>query len=91
MLAATAYDCPTDGETYLLIFNECLFFAERFSVSLLCPNQLSAFGLSVCDTPQQFDADSPYNSYLLPGCNVANLSGDGGCGLVFYFEKTDRQ
>jgi hypothetical protein len=21
--AATAYDCPTDGETYLLIFNEC--------------------------------------------------------------------
>ncbi len=47
--------------------------------------------LSVCDTPQQFDADSPYNSYLLPGFNVANLSGDGGRGLVFSFEKTDRQ
>jgi hypothetical protein len=30
-------------------------------VSLFCPNQLRAFGLSVCDTPQQFDADSPHN------------------------------
>ena len=50
--AATAYDCPTDGETYLLIFNECLFLGERLPVSLLCPNQLRAFGLSVCDTPQ---------------------------------------
>jgi len=59
--AATAYDCPTDGETYLLIFNECLFLGERLPVSLLCPNQLRAFGLSVCDTPQQFDADSPHD------------------------------
>ncbi|KAI2490437.1 Reverse transcriptase (RNA-dependent DNA polymerase) [Fragilaria crotonensis] len=48
--AATAYDCPTDGETYLLIFNECLFLGERLPVSLLCPNQLRAFGLSVRDT-----------------------------------------
>jgi hypothetical protein len=59
--AATAYDCPTDGETYLLIFNEFLFLGDRLPVSLLCPNQLRAFGLSVCDTPQQFDADSPHD------------------------------
>ena len=30
-------------------------------MSFLCPNQLRAFGLSVCDTPQQFDADSPHD------------------------------
>jgi hypothetical protein len=33
--AATAYDCPTDGETYLLIFNECLFF--RRTVTCVSP------------------------------------------------------
>ena len=59
--AATAYDCPTNGETYLLIFNECLFLGERLPVSLFCPNQLRAFGLSICDTPQQFNADSPHD------------------------------
>jgi hypothetical protein len=30
-------------------------------VSLLCPNQLRAVGLSVCDTPQQSDTDSPHD------------------------------
>lgn len=55
--AATAYDCPTSGETHLLIFNECLFLGERLPVSLLCPNQMRAFGLSIRDTPQQLDAD----------------------------------
>ena len=45
--AATAYDCLSNGETYLLIFNKCLFLGERLPVSLLCPNQLRAFGLSV--------------------------------------------
>ena len=59
--AATAYDCPTNGETYLLVFNECLYFGERLPVSLLCPNQLRAFGLSVCDTPRQFEAASPHD------------------------------
>ena len=44
---AMTYDCLTDSETYLLIFNECLFLGERLPVSLLCPNQLRVFGLSV--------------------------------------------
>ncbi len=30
-------------------------------MSLLCPNQLRSFGLSVCDTPQQVNADSPHD------------------------------
>ena len=80
--AAMAYNCPTDGEIYLLIFNECLFLGERLPVSLLCHNQLKAFGLFVCDTPQQFDADS------LAAYKTVYSLGDGGCGLLFPLETT---
>jgi hypothetical protein len=35
VMAATAFDCPTDGETHLLIFNKCLCLGERLPVSPL--------------------------------------------------------
>ncbi len=38
--AATAYDCPRNGSTIILIINEALYFGDRMSHSLLCPNQL---------------------------------------------------
>ena len=80
--AATAYDCPTDGETYLLIFNETLFLGDRLPVSLLCPNQMRAFGLSVRDTPQQFDSDSTHDISFPDGTLRIPLEMEG---VVSYF------
>jgi hypothetical protein len=37
---ATAWDSPVDGGTIILVINEALYFGDRMSHSLLCPNQL---------------------------------------------------
>ena len=36
---ATAYDCPFTGRTYILVINEALYFGDKMTHSLLCPNQ----------------------------------------------------
>ena len=35
---ATAYDDPESGKTYILLFGESLYFGDKLSHSLLCPN-----------------------------------------------------
>ena len=49
----TAYDCPDSGQVFILVFNEALYFGERMAHTLLCPNQLRAYGVTVDDTPTQ--------------------------------------
>jgi hypothetical protein len=34
----TTWVNPTDGQSYLLILHECIFFGTRLNHSLLCPN-----------------------------------------------------
>jgi hypothetical protein len=63
---ATAWDCPTDGGTILLVINEALYFGDRMDHSLLCPNQLRGFGLIVNDVPKSYDPNSTH-SIILPG------------------------
>ena len=46
---ATAYDCPTTGKTHILVINEALYFGDKMSNTLLCPNQLQHNGLKVDD------------------------------------------
>ena len=57
---ATAYDCPNTGRTWILVFNQFLYFGDRMNHSLICPNQLRDFGVKVYDTPKQFDSSSPH-------------------------------
>ena len=47
---ATAYDHP-NGNTYILIFNECLYFRKRMKHSLINPNQIRWNGLQFQDNP----------------------------------------
>ena len=49
--AATAYTCPQNGITYILIFNEVLWYGGRMDHSLINPNQLRHYGLGFWDNP----------------------------------------
>ena len=55
---ATVWEDPRNGELWLLVIHEALFFGSKLTDSLLCPNQLRAAGITVQDTPKQFDASS---------------------------------
>lgn len=42
------------------MLHEAIYFGERMSHTLLCPNQLRNNGLIVDDVPQQFDRQSQH-------------------------------
>ena len=48
---ATAFDDPTTGLTYILVFNESLYYGTKLKHSLINPNQLRHFGIDVWDNP----------------------------------------
>jgi hypothetical protein len=58
--AATVWTKPHTGESYLLVFNQCIFFSNQLKHSLVCPNQLRAHGVVVNDVPSQFDRKSKH-------------------------------
>ena len=62
---ATAWVDPKSGETFILEFPESLYFGDRMSHTLLCPNQLRAHGLIVNDVPRQFDERSTHSIQVL--------------------------
>ena len=49
--AATAYENPETGETTILVFNEAIWMGEQLKHTLINPNQLRAFGVTVQDNP----------------------------------------
>ena len=57
---ATAYDCLT-GQLYILLFGQCLYFGNEVPSSLLCPNQLRAFGTRVKDCPTMYESKSDHS------------------------------
>ena len=48
---ATAYDDPTTGETYILVFNESLYYGKNLDHTLINPNQLRSYGILLWDNP----------------------------------------
>ena len=48
---ATVWTNPTDGMAYLLIFHESLWMGDKLDHTLVNPNQLWAYGVSVQDNP----------------------------------------
>ena len=49
--AATAWQSPHTGETYILVFNEALWMGDSMNCTLINPNQLRHFGTKVQDNP----------------------------------------
>jgi len=52
----TAWTNPDSGKVFLLVFGQMLYFGDKLSHSLLCPNQMRANGLTIHNTPTQFDS-----------------------------------
>ena len=48
---ATAYTDQGTGRTFILIFNETLYFGSSMDHSLINPNQMRASGIAVSDNP----------------------------------------
>ena len=49
--AATAWQSPHSGQTYILVFHEALWMGGHMEHSLVNPNQLRYFGTKVQDDP----------------------------------------
>ena len=48
---ATAWTSPETGETQILVFHEALWFGDRLDHSLINPNQVRHFGVTLDDNP----------------------------------------
>ena len=76
--AATAYDNPDTGETTILILNEAIWMGDKMDHTLVNPNQLRAYGLTVQDNPF---SDSPIfistegNEFVLPLSSTGTILG----------------
>ena len=49
--AATAWQSPSTGQTYILFFNEALWMGDSMETTLVNPNQLRHYGTQVQDNP----------------------------------------
>lgn len=49
--AATAWQSPITGQTYILVFNEAIWMGDHMNHTLLNPNQLRHYGVRVQDDP----------------------------------------
>jgi hypothetical protein len=47
--AGTAYDNIDTGETFILVFNEAIWMGDKMDHTLVNPNQLRSFGITVQD------------------------------------------
>ena len=61
--AATAWQSPDTGQIYILIFNEALWMGDTLDHTLVNPNQLRHYGITVqdnpaCDKPLYFMTES---------------------------------
>ena len=52
---ATAWTCQFTGETYILVFHEALWMGDVLDHSLINPNQMRHYGVTVQDNPYHED------------------------------------
>jgi hypothetical protein len=48
---ATAYTCPTTGDSVVLVADQVLWFGNDLHCSLINPHQIRAYGYGVCNDP----------------------------------------
>jgi hypothetical protein len=56
--AALGYHHPVNGELFILVLNQALFFGDAIENMLLCPMQIRQHGVTVDDCPVQFGGKS---------------------------------
>jgi len=78
----TVWENPANGELWILVVHEALYFGSKLEESLLCPNQLRAAGVQVRDAPIQFDATSSH-SINVPGKMDIPLE---MCGVISHLQ-----
>jgi hypothetical protein len=54
------WENPKNGELWMLVFHEALYFGSKLKESLLCPNQMRAAGVKNDEAPIQFDPSSTH-------------------------------
>jgi hypothetical protein len=59
-MVASAWDEPGTGDVTVLYIHEALYFGDKMSHTLLCPNQRRANGWKVQDMPKQLDMESAH-------------------------------
>jgi hypothetical protein len=59
-----AYDHPTTGQTFMLVFNQAVF-AEAVGNHLICPMQCWVHGVTINDTPKMFVAEATEHSHAI--------------------------
>ena len=76
--AGTAFDHPETGVTFIFVFNEAIWMGDKMDHTLVNPNQLRSYGITVQDNPF---SDSPIfistegNEFVLPlSCRGTILS-----------------
>jgi hypothetical protein len=65
--AATAYDDPSTGTTYILILGQAIYKGDKMENSLICPNQLRTNRIIVDDCPEHLappDKPSTHSTYF---------------------------
>jgi hypothetical protein len=63
--AATAYDDPKTGITYILILGQSIYMGDRMNTSLLCPNQLRMNNIMVDDIPKHLAPQSKPSTHSI--------------------------
>ena len=66
---ATAFDDPVTGDTFILVFNESLYYGEKLDHTLINPNQLRAYGIPLWDNP--FDPTHSLSIDVNPSLRIA--------------------
>jgi len=72
----TVWTSDVTGQEYLLVGDQMLWFGDRLGHSLLNPNQMRMFGLSVCDDPWDeyrtlgVDCEDAFIPFEMDGTNV---------------------
>ena len=59
-----AYDHPTTGQTYMLVFNLAIY-AESVENYLICPMQCRVHGVTIKNTPKMFVAEAMERSHAI--------------------------
>jgi hypothetical protein len=59
---AMVWENPKNGELWMLVSHEALYFGLKLKESLLCPNQMRAAGVKIDEAPIQ---SNPLSTHLL--------------------------
>jgi hypothetical protein len=77
--AVTAFTDESTGETVILHFNQVLWYGKRMRMSLINPNQLRHYGITLSDDPT--DATRPFGISSAELCVPFKMD-----GTTVYFE-----